>query len=173
MMETRNKALLSHKEFCKAAGVIPRRLIDLCEKGVVRAEVDPGGRGNHRYFSKTNLIEFKVASVLLDQGLTVRAVASFTRLLQGLFTRLSKTRRLPADVPTSLLKIAPDELVWLVIFDRKIATLRFPKDKYTPYIKLQNDGGLRGTFPWRDRLERTAFTRFEVNLGKAVSMCSL
>lgn len=60
------------------------RLIYLCEKGVLKPDVqDAGGRGSSRRFSNRNLLEFAVALSLRDLELPAAAIAAVVHVLRG------------------------------------------------------------------------------------------
>ncbi len=46
-----------NKQVAEMFGITSRLLIDLTEKGVISADIDPGGRGNARWYSFENLFE--------------------------------------------------------------------------------------------------------------------
>src|SRR3972149_8946826 len=73
------------------------RLIYLCEKGVVRPDIqDAEGRGSSRRFSARNLLEFAVALRLRDLEIATSLVGAGIYVLRG-FER--SVRRQIADFP--------------------------------------------------------------------------
>ena len=85
------------------------RLIYLCEKGVVRPDVqDAEGRGSSRRFSARNLLEFAVAMRLREFEIQVSLVAAVIHVMRGFEQEVKK--QIPDwRLPESLrLKSAPD-----------------------------------------------------------------
>jgi len=78
------------------------RLIDLCEKGVIRPDVqEASGRGSSRRFSERNLFEFAVALRLRDLEIAVSFVGAMLHALRAFEGSVAK--RIPDfRLPTSL-----------------------------------------------------------------------
>lgn len=68
-MASTNSDTFGHKEFCRRTGASSRRIIYLCEKGLIRPVVDPGGRGRHRQFNWYNELEYLFVTRLEEAGL--------------------------------------------------------------------------------------------------------
>lgn len=85
------------------------RLIYLCEKGVVRPDIqDAGGRGSSRRFSARNLLEFAVALRLRDFEYPAGLVAAVVHVLRA-FERAVQEQIAGFRLPESLRSTqAPD-----------------------------------------------------------------
>jgi len=161
--------LMSQPEFCQATGLTPRQAIYLCEKKVIEAAEDPGGRGRPRRFSLENVAEYRLAQHLMDCGLEIRRVAAITYLVRMFFQRIQLWKK-QADfkkLPDSLASVSSDHPIWLVIIDFSAAALRFDAGggMFTPFIKVSPDGGFSGPFNGFEKTYAAAVTRLEVNLA--------
>src|SRR6516165_4954435 len=76
-------------EIARRLDVPQHRLIHLCEKGVVVAEVhDASGRGSSRVFSATNFLELAIAIRLRDMMLPVALTGAVIHVLRAFEARL-------------------------------------------------------------------------------------
>ncbi len=96
-------------EAAQLLGVRQHRLIYLCEKGVVRPDIqDAEGRGSSRRFSARNLLEFAVALRLRELEMSVSLVAAVIHMLRS-FERGVRRKLAGFHLPESLREAgAPD-----------------------------------------------------------------
>ena len=89
-------------EIARLVGQPQHRLIHLCEKGVVRADLtEARGRGSSRRFSRRNLLQFAVALKLRELMVPVAPIAAVVHVLEAFEVLLA--RELPGfRLPDSL-----------------------------------------------------------------------
>ena len=96
-------------EAAKLLGEAQHRLIYLCEKGVVRPDIqDAEGRGSSRRFSARNLLEFALALRLRELEMAVSLAVVVIHVLRA-FERSVREEITSFRLPESLRKVgAPD-----------------------------------------------------------------
>ena len=115
------------KEICdKIPGVKPRMLIDLVEKGIIEPAKDSGGTGEHRLYSKENILEIMVAVSLrgMFPSYLLRAILENLKKIINkpiqfmIITDRNRSKKLPPaitfidegyDISKGILKKARDE----------------------------------------------------------------
>ena len=117
----------------RTLGEPQHRLIYLCEKGVVRPDLeDAQGRGSSRRFSRRNLLEFAVALRLRDLQIPVSAVAALVYVLR-VFEKGVKTELPTFALPESLQASgAPD--LRIVIGDGRFLYITLGSGRGTPKV---------------------------------------
>jgi DNA-binding transcriptional MerR regulator len=63
-----------NKQVAEKFGITPRLLIDLTEKGIVRADIDEGGRGKARLYSNENLFDLALYQELNSLNIGYRNI---------------------------------------------------------------------------------------------------
>lgn len=77
-------AYISKKQFCKLCGISPRRLIYLCENGIVLAGNENSiSRGVPRKFTAENVKQFFVGKALRQVGFEMRVVSRMIKCLES------------------------------------------------------------------------------------------
>ncbi len=107
-------------EAARLLGEPQHRLIYLCEKGVIQADLQEAeGRGSSRRFSSRNLLEFGVALRLRTLGIPVSICGAVVYVLRG-FER-SMGRQMPGfKLPGSLLEEKAPELKVIIGDDQRL-----------------------------------------------------
>ena len=97
-------------EIARLVGQPQHRLIYLCEKGVVRADLtEARGRGSSRRFSRRNLLQFAVALKLRELMVPVAPIAAVVHVLEAFEAVLA--REMPGfSLPDSLTELRAPEL---------------------------------------------------------------
>ena len=97
-------------EIARLVGQPQHRLIHLCEKGVVRADLtEARGRGSSRRFSLRNLLQFAVALKLRELMVPVAPIAAIVHVLEAFEATLA--REVPGfRLPDSLMGAGAPEL---------------------------------------------------------------
>ena len=107
-------------EAARLLGEPQHRLIYMCEKDVIQADVQQAeGRGSSRRFSARNLLEFGVALRLRTLGIPVSVCGAVVFVLRG-FER-SMGRQMPGfRLPQSLLEAKAPELKVIIGDDQRL-----------------------------------------------------
>ena len=107
-------------EAARLLGEPQHRLIYLCEKGVVRPDLqDAEGRGSSRRFSARNLLEFGVALRLRELGIPASVIGSVLHVLRG-FERAIGKKLFGFKVPESLAVAGAPEMKVIIGDDQRL-----------------------------------------------------